>query len=70
MNPKRPHEAGAGSEQLSPPGETPAAEGSTAEAHRERPDGGLWEHPHLWLFLLAVGGLLVAAFFLVRMVTL
>ncbi|WP_046778324.1 DUF6480 family protein [Streptomyces yangpuensis] len=57
-------------EPLHPPGETPAAEGSTAEAHRERPDGGIWEHPRFWLFLIMLGALLVAAFFLVRVITL
>ncbi|GGQ53892.1 DUF6480 family protein [Streptomyces asoensis] len=58
------------SEPLRPPGETPAAEGSTAEAHQERPDGGIWEHPRIWVALIAIGCLLFAAFFLVRMVTL
>ncbi|WP_055716327.1 DUF6480 family protein [Streptomyces torulosus] len=67
---KKLHETGTRSEQLPPPEETPAAEGSTAEAHHERPDGGIWEHPHLWLFLIALGALLFAAFFLVRMITL
>ncbi|MDG5806475.1 DUF6480 family protein [Streptomyces ossamyceticus] len=67
---RKPHETDARSEQLPPPEETPAAEGSTAETHRERPDGGIWEHPHLWLFLIALGALLFAAFFLVRMITL
>ncbi|MGJ5831707.1 hypothetical protein [Streptomyces ossamyceticus] len=67
---KKLHETGVRSEQLPLPEETPAAEGSTAEAHQERPDGGVWEHPHLWLFLIALGALLFAAFFLVRMITL
>ncbi|MET9730489.1 DUF6480 family protein [Streptomyces sp. NPDC006458] len=57
-------------ESLPPPGETPPAEGSTAEAHRERPDGGIWEHPHVWLSLIVLGCLLVAAFFLVRVISL
>ncbi|MBZ9593812.1 MULTISPECIES: DUF6480 family protein [Streptomyces] len=57
-------------EPLHPPGETPAAEGSTAEAHRERPDGGIWEHPRFWLLLIMLGAVLVAAFFLVRVITL
>ncbi|MFM9589163.1 DUF6480 family protein [Streptomyces scabiei] len=69
MDLKKQHGAGFRSQRPSP-SETPAAEGSTAEAHRERPDGGIWEHPHLWLILIAIGGLLVAAFFLVRMITL
>ncbi|GGT31904.1 DUF6480 family protein [Streptomyces chromofuscus] len=58
------------SEPLPPPGETPPVEGSTAEAHHERPDGGIWEHPYLWLVLITIGCLLVAAFFLVRVITL
>ncbi|MET9886108.1 DUF6480 family protein [Streptomyces sp. NPDC006430] len=57
-------------EPLPPPGETPAVEGSTAEAHRERPDGGIWEHPRVWLLLIAIGSVLVAAFFLARVFTL
>ncbi|MDW8809858.1 DUF6480 family protein [Streptomyces scabiei] len=69
MNAKKQHEAGFRSERLSP-GETPAVEGSTGQAHRERQDGGIWEHPRLWLFLIAIGAVLVAAFFLVRMITL
>ncbi|MEU8523413.1 DUF6480 family protein [Streptomyces sp. NBC_01216] len=58
------------SDPLVPPEETPAAEGSTAEAHRERPDGGVWEHPRFWLSLITIGCLLIAAFFLVRVITL
>ncbi|MGO4458085.1 DUF6480 family protein [Streptomyces sp. M-16] len=49
-----------------PPGETPPAEGSTASAHRERADGGLWEHPGVFVFLIVVGALMVAGFFLAR----
>ncbi|MFA3872921.1 hypothetical protein ACSLFT_35050 (plasmid) [Streptomyces sp. G6] len=45
-------------------------EGSTAEAHQERPDGGVWEHPYIWLSLIAVGSVIVAAFFLLRFVSL
>ncbi|KAF2776994.1 substrate-specific component RibU of riboflavin ECF transporter [Streptomyces sp. OM5714] len=41
-------------------------EGSTAEAHEERPDGGVWEHPHFWLGLVVVGSVITAAFFLLR----
>ncbi|MFJ3718712.1 DUF6480 family protein [Streptomyces sp. NPDC090057] len=55
---------------LRPPGETPPVEGSTAEAHRERPDGGIWEHPCVWMSLIVIGCLLVAAFFVVRMIDL
>ncbi|MFE2147248.1 DUF6480 family protein [Streptomyces sp. NPDC059456] len=49
-----------------PPQETPAAEGSTASAHTERPDGGLWEHPWAFLGLIALGAVMVAAFFVAR----
>ncbi|MER7760667.1 DUF6480 family protein [Streptomyces sp. NPDC097619] len=49
-----------------PPEETPPAEGSIGSAHPERPDGGLWEHPRAFLALIALGALLVAAFFAVR----
>ncbi|MFJ3877044.1 DUF6480 family protein [Streptomyces sp. NPDC090077] len=49
-----------------PPEETPEAEGSTAAAHQERPDGGLWEHPRAILALIALGAVMVAAFFVVR----
>ncbi|OKK22055.1 hypothetical protein AMK16_02180 [Streptomyces sp. CB00455] len=51
---------------LVPPGETPPAEGSTAEAHQERPDGGVWEHPRALLALVVLGSLLFAAFFAAR----
>ncbi|MET7287402.1 DUF6480 family protein [Streptomyces sp. NPDC005573] len=57
-------------EPLQPPGETPPCEGSIAEAHCERPDGGIWEHPMIWLFLIVIGTLLIAAFFVVRMIDL
>lgn len=57
-------------EPLVPPEETPPAEGSTAEAHEERADGGLWEHPRLLLSVIALGALLVALFFVFRMVDL
>ncbi|MFJ6940506.1 DUF6480 family protein [Streptomyces sp. NPDC101132] len=49
-----------------PPEETPEVEASTAAAHQERPDGGVWEHPWAFLSLIAVGALMVAAFFVVR----
>lgn len=57
-------------EPLHPPGETPPAEGSTAEAHQERPDGGMWEHPWLWVSLIVIGCLLVAGYFVARVVDL
>ncbi|MER6677435.1 DUF6480 family protein [Streptomyces sp. NPDC000983] len=57
-------------EKLPAPGETPAVEGSTAEAHQERPDGGVWDHPFWWLSLIVIGSALVAAFFLARVFTL
>ncbi|WP_405791172.1 DUF6480 family protein [Streptomyces sp. NBC_00029] len=54
------------SDPLVPPEETPPAEGSTAEAHQERADGGIWEHPAFWLWLIVAGALLVGAFFIAR----
>ncbi|MFJ8013897.1 DUF6480 family protein [Streptomyces sp. NPDC096339] len=48
------------------PGETPPGEGSIAEAHQERADGGLWEHPRLMLVPIVIGALMVAAFFIAR----
>ncbi|MEU4170193.1 DUF6480 family protein [Streptomyces sp. NPDC026665] len=54
---------------LHPPGETPPVEGSTAEAHEERPDGGIWEHPRALLVVIVIGCVLVAGFFLVRVIT-
>ncbi|MFJ9326441.1 DUF6480 family protein [Streptomyces sp. NPDC101230] len=53
---------------LNPPTETPPAEGSIGEAHEERPDGGVWEHPAVWISLIVLGALLVAAFFVARVV--
>ncbi|MFJ7209388.1 DUF6480 family protein [Streptomyces sp. NPDC098789] len=50
-----------------PPEETPPAEGSISEVHRERPDGGIWEHPQWFLSLIVLGTLLFAAFFLARL---
>ncbi|MFD9573418.1 DUF6480 family protein [Streptomyces sp. NPDC059982] len=50
------------------PQETPQVEGSTAEAHQERPDGGIWEHPWFFLGLIVVGAILVAGFFVARIV--
>ncbi|MET9533267.1 DUF6480 family protein [Streptomyces sp. NPDC006649] len=51
---------------ITPPGETPPAEGCIAEAHEERPDGGMWEHPRLWAGLILLGALLFSAFFIAR----
>ncbi|MFF9868137.1 MULTISPECIES: DUF6480 family protein [unclassified Streptomyces] len=51
---------------LVPPGETPPVEGSTAEAHEERADGGMWEHPGIWVWLIVLGAVIVAGFFLAR----
>ncbi|WP_328907649.1 DUF6480 family protein [Streptomyces sp. NBC_00234] len=56
------------SESLVPPEETPQCEGSTAEAHEERADGGVWEHPGIWLWLIVAGAVVVAAFFVGRMI--
>ncbi|WP_394436548.1 DUF6480 family protein [Streptomyces sp. SGAir0957] len=49
-----------------PPTETPPVEGSIAEAHQERADGGVWEHPAWWVWLIVIGAVLVAAFFAAR----
>ncbi|MEV7321986.1 DUF6480 family protein [Streptomyces sp. NPDC093970] len=51
---------------LVPPGETPPAEGCIAETHEERADGGLWEHPAVWLGLILIGVVVVAAYFIAR----
>ncbi|UQT61300.1 DUF6480 family protein [Streptomyces durmitorensis] len=51
-----------------PPTEMPPVEGSTAEAHQELPDGGVWQHPAWWLSLIVIGAALIAAFFIVRLV--
>ncbi|MFC9730051.1 DUF6480 family protein [Streptomyces roseolus] len=53
-------------EPLVPPQETPPVEGSTSSAHVERPDGGVWEHPALWVSLIVFGAVLVALFFALR----
>ncbi|MGW8888100.1 DUF6480 family protein [Streptomyces sp. NPDC055749] len=55
---------------LVPPEETPPVEGSTAEAHQERPDGGMFEHPGLWVWLILIGAVIVAAFFIARVISL
>ncbi|MCK8679461.1 MULTISPECIES: DUF6480 family protein [Streptomyces] len=55
---------------LVPPGETPPVEGSTAEAHEERPDGGPWEHPGVWVWLVIIVAVAVAAFFVARFASL
>ncbi|MER6117799.1 hypothetical protein E6R60_10325 [Streptomyces sp. A0642] len=49
-----------------PPGETPPAEGSISEAHEERADGGMWEHPGVWVSLIVLGSVIVAAYFAAR----
>ncbi|MFD0140929.1 MULTISPECIES: DUF6480 family protein [unclassified Streptomyces] len=55
-------------EPLVPPQETPPAEGSTSSAHQERADGGMWEHPMVWVSVIVVGGALIALFFVFRLV--
>ncbi|MEV1048131.1 DUF6480 family protein [Streptomyces sp. NPDC049916] len=60
------HSRGTGPPQPRPPGETPPAEGSISEAHQERPDGGLWEHPAVWTVLIVLGAVAVAGFFIAR----
>ncbi|WP_406841623.1 hypothetical protein ACICHK_42310 (plasmid) [Streptomyces sp. AHU1] len=55
---------------LVPPTETPPVEGCTAEAHQERADGGLWEHPYMWLGLIVLGSIAIAGYFIARMVDL
>jgi len=51
---------------LEPPQETPPVEGSTSSAHVERPDGGIWEHPMVWVSFILIGAVLVALFFALR----
>ncbi|MFF8835794.1 DUF6480 family protein [Streptomyces sp. NPDC015130] len=48
------------------PEETPPAEGSTSSAHPERPDGGVWEHPMMWVSLIVLGAVMVALLFAFR----
>jgi hypothetical protein len=50
------------------PAETSPCEGCRAEAHGERADGGQWEHLYLclWLGLIVLGVLMMAASFVVR----
>ncbi|MER7956500.1 DUF6480 family protein [Streptomyces sp. NPDC096030] len=55
-------------EPLVPPQETPPAEGSTSSAHQERADGGMWEHPMVWVSVIVAGSALIALFFVFRMV--
>ncbi|MFE5734711.1 DUF6480 family protein [Streptomyces sp. NPDC056528] len=57
-------------EPLVPPEETPPVEGSTSSAHPERPDGGVWEHPMIWVSLILLGSLSVALFFALRIIDL
>ncbi|MEV7729687.1 DUF6480 family protein [Streptomyces sp. NPDC087917] len=54
------------SDQRIPPGETPPCEGSIAEAHQERSDGGIFEHPRVLLGLIVLGAVAFAAFFAAR----
>ncbi|WP_406004806.1 DUF6480 family protein [Streptomyces sp. NBC_00637] len=61
-------QAGPAVQPLVPPTETPPAEGSVAEAHPERPDGGMWEHPRVWLTLIVIGAVIVAGYFIARIV--
>ncbi|WP_069170124.1 DUF6480 family protein [Streptomyces griseus] len=51
---------------LTPPTETPPAEGCISEAHVERPDGGIWEHPFFWVALVVLVAVVVAGFFIAR----
>jgi hypothetical protein len=51
---------------VNPPTETPPAEGCIAEAHVERADGGMWEHPALWAGLVLLGSLVFGAYFIAR----
>ncbi|MFI6967091.1 DUF6480 family protein [Streptomyces sp. NPDC050255] len=51
---------------LTPPGETPPAEGSISEVHRQPADGGIWEHPRLWAGLILLGSIFFAAYFIGR----
>ncbi|MFJ3582958.1 DUF6480 family protein [Streptomyces sp. NPDC090127] len=53
-------------DKLVPPQETPPGEGSTSSAHPERPDGGMWEHPLMWVSLIVVGSVMVALLFAFR----
>ncbi|GGY51897.1 DUF6480 family protein [Streptomyces omiyaensis] len=49
-----------------PPEETPPAEGSTSSAHPDGADGGIWEHPMIWVSLIVAGAVLGSLFFLFR----
>ncbi|WP_026058786.1 hypothetical protein [Streptomyces sp. SS] len=49
-----------------PPEETPPVEGCISSAHPERADGGVWEHPMIWVSLIVCGAVLGAFFFLFR----
>ncbi|MET7365771.1 DUF6480 family protein [Streptomyces sp. NPDC005566] len=49
-----------------PPGETPPGEGCISEAHVERADGGIWEHPALWAAVVLLGSAVVAGYFIAR----
>lgn len=51
---------------LTPPGDTPPAEGSPGEVHRQRADGGIWKNPRLWAGLILLGSIFFAACFKAR----
>ncbi|AWK12337.1 MULTISPECIES: DUF6480 family protein [Streptomyces] len=53
-----------------PPQETPPVEASIAEAHQERPDGGIWEHPVVILSLIVACSVFFAALFIGRALSL
>ncbi|MFD7779042.1 DUF6480 family protein [Streptomyces sp. NPDC059753] len=55
---------------LVPPEETPPAEGSIAETHEERADGGLWDHPLIWVWRMVASAAIFAALFIVRLIDL
>ncbi len=45
-------------------------EASIAEAHQERPDGGIWEHPVIILSLIVACSVFFAALFIGRALSL
>ncbi|MFG3345782.1 DUF6480 family protein [Streptomyces sp. NPDC048018] len=60
------HTGGVMADRRVPPQETPPVEGSTSSAHPERPDGGIWDHPMMWVSLIVAGAVIVALFFAFR----